>query len=93
MNITPVSLLAVASGGALGASLRFLVAVLSRQGVGGAFPLGTLTVNLLGCLLIGLAASAFAAGEGGGRIARRNTFALGLARTTLFLPPQRSYLM
>ena len=64
MNITPAGLLAVASGGALGASLRYLVAVLSRQGIGGAFPAGTLTVNLLGCLFIGLAASVFAAGEG-----------------------------
>ena len=37
-----------------------------------------------------LSAAACAAGEGGGRIARRNTFALGLGRTTLFLPPHRS---
>ena len=37
--------------------------------------------------------AAFAAGEGGGRIARRKTFALGLGLTTLFLPPQRSCFM
>jgi len=64
VSVTPVSLLAVAGGGALGASLRYLVAVLSRQGAPGAFPTGTLSVNLLGCLLIGVAANLFAAGEG-----------------------------
>lgn len=45
MNIT---LLYVALGGAIGASARYLV------GLAVAFPLGTLTVNVIGSFLIGL---------------------------------------
>ncbi|MCO5787587.1 fluoride efflux transporter CrcB [Pseudomonas sp. G11-1] len=48
------SLLAIALGGALGAMARFGLG----QGVAtlwpGAFPLGTLLINLLGCLAIGV---------------------------------------
>lgn len=49
-------LLAVAMGGALGAVCRHLVNQLcSREHVEGwHFPLGTLTVNVVGCFLIGL---------------------------------------
>jgi len=45
-------ILLVAAGGAGGASCRFLVGKFTPTP--GGFPLGTLTVNLLGCLLIGL---------------------------------------
>ncbi len=47
-------ILAVALGGAIGSVLRFLVskAVQDRAGIN--FPLGTLTVNLVGAFLIGL---------------------------------------
>jgi len=46
-----ISLGLVASGGAIGASLRYLVALLIR---GVDFPLSTLIVNVLGSFLIGL---------------------------------------
>lgn len=50
----PVTLFAIALGGAVGAVLRFLVATSVQRLVGPAFPLGTLTVNVLGSLIMGL---------------------------------------
>lgn len=47
-------LLAVAAGGALGALARWGVSVLIQSRTGLAFPWGTLGVNLLGCLVIGV---------------------------------------
>lgn len=44
----------IASGGALGALFRFLVSQFINQISGKEFPWSTLTVNLLGCFLIGL---------------------------------------
>lgn len=44
-----MSLLSVAIGGAIGAILRYLV------GLAVAFPIGTLTVNVIGSFLMGLA--------------------------------------
>lgn len=44
--------LLIATGGALGAVSRFAV-VRMATGVGGGFPLGTLLVNVLGCLVAG----------------------------------------
>lgn len=41
-------------GGAVGAALRYLVGVLCERWCTGAFPWGTLIVNCLGCLLLGL---------------------------------------
>ncbi len=43
----------VALGGAIGAVLRFLVAGYVQKKVGIAFPMGTLTVNVLGSFIIG----------------------------------------
>ncbi len=45
---------AVASGGALGASCRYALDYLINTLVPNRFPLATLSINLLGCLLIGL---------------------------------------
>ena len=45
----PMTLLYVALGGALGATLRYLVTL------GVPFPFGTLAVNVLGCFVMGLA--------------------------------------
>jgi CrcB protein len=43
----------VALGGALGSVARFLLGTLVQQRAGGAFPLGTLVVNISGSLLLG----------------------------------------
>ena len=49
-------ILSVAAGGAIGASLRFLVMRWAGQALGLAFPYGTLIVNVAGSLAIGVAA-------------------------------------
>ena len=46
-------LLAIALAGALGALARYGLAGLVQRWAGPRFPLGTLTVNVLGCLLLG----------------------------------------
>jgi CrcB protein len=60
-------LLLVAAGGALGSSLRYMVATAALVWLGPAFPWGTLAVNLVGSFLIGLvqqlATEAFVLGE------------------------------
>ena len=43
----------IACGGGVGALLRFGVAGWLQRGSGGVFPIGTLSVNVAGCLLIG----------------------------------------
>lgn len=43
----------VALGGALGSVLRYGIAILSLRW-GGSLPYGTLTVNIFGCLIIGM---------------------------------------
>lgn len=52
--------LLIACGGAAGSVLRYLVAGWGQRLTAGTFPLGTLLVNLLGCLLIGFIGSLFA---------------------------------
>jgi len=54
------TMLFVAAGGALGASARYLVGVASGRLLGFGFPWGTLMVNVLGCLLMGLLIEAMA---------------------------------
>jgi CrcB protein len=51
-------MVAIALGGAFGAVLRFLLATSIYNGLGRAFPYGTLAVNLIGSLLIGLLTTA-----------------------------------
>ena len=46
-------LLWIACGGALGAVLRYGLSVGCQRLAGGVFPVGTLAVNVAGCLLIG----------------------------------------
>lgn len=46
-------LVAVACGGAIGAALRFTIST-AMQKVAKGFPAGTMLVNVLGCLLLGL---------------------------------------
>lgn len=44
----------VALGGAIGAVLRYLVGTAVQAGTGPGFPWGTLAVNVVGCLVIGV---------------------------------------
>jgi len=48
----------VALGGALGAAARYVLAGAVMRVTGSTFPAGTLVVNLLGCLLVGVVAGA-----------------------------------
>lgn len=58
MNIHYI--LAVAAGGALGAVVRYLVAIGAGRAFGTNFPWGTLIINVTGSFLIGLFAALFA---------------------------------
>jgi CrcB protein len=59
MPSTLSKLLIVAAGGAVGAVLRYLVAMWVQR-LGDGFPIGTLTVNLIGCLAIGIGGAVMA---------------------------------
>lgn len=60
MKINWLNILAVGFGGFFGASFRYILALSSQAKFPeSAFPYGTLTVNLLGCLLIGFLAGLF----------------------------------
>lgn len=48
------SIIIVAIGSGIGGVLRFLLSKIIQGSVFTAFPLGTMTVNILGCLLIGI---------------------------------------
>ena len=67
-------LLAVALGSALGGSLRYLATLGVNALMQRAFPWGTLTVNVLGCLLIGVLHVAIA--ERGGEAESLRLFAM-----------------
>lgn len=56
-----MTIIAVAAGGAIGALLRFGTAQLAFRLFGAGFPVGTLTVNVVGSLVMGLCAAWFAA--------------------------------
>jgi len=49
-----LTIIAVASGGAIGATLRLTISTAVNKSFIHALPLGTLTVNLIGSLLIGI---------------------------------------
>jgi CrcB protein len=53
LKVAAMKLAAVAAGGALGASLRYLIAAITHEFLGHDFPYGTLMVNILGSLIIG----------------------------------------
>jgi fluoride exporter len=63
-----MKILLIAIGGAIGSVLRYLLATFAQHHTasvttrwfGHALPLGTLAVNLIGCLLIGVLAAMFA---------------------------------
>jgi CrcB protein len=54
LHTVSVNLLAVAGGAATGAVCRYLLGAWLAARLGTGFPYGTLLINLLGCLLIGL---------------------------------------
>lgn len=49
------TILFVALGGALGASARYLTGLATAQTLGSAFPFGTMTVNIIGSFIMGIA--------------------------------------
>jgi len=53
-------LMLIALGGAAGSVLRYLVAGWMQKLIEAPFPIGTLTVNVVGCLCIGVLAAIFA---------------------------------
>jgi len=53
LKIVAAKLMAVAAGGAIGASLRYGAATLTDALMGSEFPYGTLLVNVVGSLVIG----------------------------------------
>ncbi len=53
-------IVAVACGGALGAVGRYLISGYMQTVAGNAFPWGTLTVNVLGCAVLGVLVTALA---------------------------------
>lgn len=65
-----VNLLAVAGGAAVGAVLRYLLGIWITARMGPGFPFGTLAINLIGCLLIGLILTLAARGAPLGEPAR-----------------------
>ena len=58
-----MNLAAVAAGGALGASGRYMIASLTHSYLGKDFPYGTLMVNVLGSLLVGYMVVVFTGAE------------------------------
>lgn len=60
MKVDLIKILAVGSGGFIGAVFRYLISVFAlSQSPDSKFPIGTVTANLIGCLLIGLLAGLF----------------------------------
>ena len=58
-------LLLACAGGAIGAGLRHMINIAAVRLLGLAFPFGTLFVNMIGCLLMGLLIEAIALRYGG----------------------------
>ena len=53
-------LVMIATGGAVGATLRYFISGWAQKFTDGSFPTGTFVVNLLGCAAIGIAGAFFA---------------------------------
>ncbi|CBS87401.1 fluoride efflux transporter CrcB [Azospirillum lipoferum] len=54
MLASPLSLLAVAVGGAAGSVARYLMLMMVMQWAGTRFPVGTIVVNVIGCTAMGV---------------------------------------
>ena len=72
-----VKVLLVALGGGVGSALRYLVSQWVQRLAGETLPLGTLSVNVIGCLSIGVLAALFASPHAP-REAYRLLFAVGV---------------
>lgn len=68
MRLMPATLITVALGGALGATLRYLSVNAALRFFGPGFPWGTLIVNVAGSLIMGVAAALILEKVGAGRI-------------------------
>jgi len=68
-----LKVLLVGAGGALGSVLRYLVAGWGQKLANGAFPLGTLIVNVTGCFTIGFLNALFS-----GSVLIRQEYRIGL---------------
>lgn len=55
-----VKIAMIAAGGAVGATLRYLISGYAQRHTDGLFPVGTLFVNVIGCLIIGSLGALFA---------------------------------
>lgn len=54
MHSAIINIIAVGAGSCIGGVLRYLLSKLIQTSTAGAFPWGTLAVNLIGCLVIGI---------------------------------------
>ena len=54
-----VKIAMIAAGGAVGATLRYLISGYAQRQTDSLFPVGTLFVNVIGCLIIGLLGALF----------------------------------
>lgn len=61
--VTPAEIILVALGGACGATLRFLAGRLSELFLAALFPFATLSINIIGCFVIGIVAELSARGD------------------------------
>jgi len=55
-----MNILLIACGGGVGAILRYLLTEYINNNLSNTFPLGTLSVNILGCFIVGCVAGYFA---------------------------------
>jgi fluoride exporter len=55
-----IKILLIAAGGGAGTTMRYLLSGLVQRASGSAIPIGTLAVNVIGCFVIGLLATALA---------------------------------
>lgn len=58
-----MTILAIAIGGALGSVLRYLLSGAVQRATAAGFPYGTLAVNVLGCLIVGILVQRFTSAE------------------------------
>ena len=59
-----MTILLIALGGALGSVGRYAIGTLVQRSSPIAFPIGTLTVNVVGCMLVGILTKAYVHGQG-----------------------------